>query len=141
LKLISHRGNLNGKYPERENTVEYIHHALELGYDVEIDVWYDHNHGWWLGHDFPQYQIDKQFLSTAGLWVHCKNAEALDQLANSDINFFFHENDPYTLTSKGWIWAYPGYFTSRGICVLPEIKDQDVSNFQGVCSDFIARYK
>ncbi len=37
--LISHRGNISGKLPERENTVDYIQEALGLGYDVEVDVW------------------------------------------------------------------------------------------------------
>ena len=39
--LISHRGNINGRQPNLENLPEYIDSALELGYDVEIDIWAD----------------------------------------------------------------------------------------------------
>ena len=39
MKLISHRGNLNGRIPERENHPDYIDEAIEAGYDVEIDIW------------------------------------------------------------------------------------------------------
>ena len=38
--LISHRGNIEGKQPKLENKPEYISKALELGYNVEIDIWY-----------------------------------------------------------------------------------------------------
>ena len=59
--LISHRGNINGSKPEMENKPEYIQQALDLGYDVEIDVWLiDGN--FFLGHDEPQYQVHGTFL-------------------------------------------------------------------------------
>jgi len=38
MKLISHRGNLFGPNPTNENNPDYILNAIELGYDVEIDV-------------------------------------------------------------------------------------------------------
>ena len=57
---ISHRGNVNGKIPNKENHPDYIKLALSNGYDVEIDVWYDN--GYWLGHDEPTYNITKDFL-------------------------------------------------------------------------------
>ena len=41
MKLIAHRGNIDGPNPERENSPEYIEEALKAGYDVEVDVWYD----------------------------------------------------------------------------------------------------
>ena len=59
--LISHRGNLNGKQPHRENHPSYIDEALNLGYDCEIDFWY-HEDKFWLGHDTPQYEIELQSL-------------------------------------------------------------------------------
>jgi hypothetical protein len=34
--LISHRGNLNGKKEERENSISYIMEALSMGFDVEM---------------------------------------------------------------------------------------------------------
>ena len=55
--LISHRGNISGENPEKENHPEYIDKAISLGYDVEIDVW-DDSGKIVLGHDVPQYEID-----------------------------------------------------------------------------------
>ena len=34
MRLISHRGNVDGKYPQYENLPEYVDKALGLGYDV-----------------------------------------------------------------------------------------------------------
>ena len=58
--LISHRGNLNGSLQWEENRPDYINNALDLGYDVEIDVWKQPD-GWYLGHDEPQFLIDEEF--------------------------------------------------------------------------------
>jgi hypothetical protein len=58
-------------------------------------------------------------------------------------NFFWHQNDDYTLTSKGYPWVYPGKMVpSNGIFVLPEECDLELSSIRdmtifGVCSDFI----
>ena len=64
---ISHRGNLNGPDTRYENSIEYINHALERGFDVEVDVWFiDDN--FYLGHDSPDYPIDHNFLKNKKLW-------------------------------------------------------------------------
>ena len=34
--LIAHRGNTNGKLPDRENTNDYIKEAIAKGFDVEL---------------------------------------------------------------------------------------------------------
>ena len=36
--LISHRGNLEGKNPEKENSPIYVLQALSKGFDVEVDI-------------------------------------------------------------------------------------------------------
>jgi hypothetical protein len=38
--LISHRGNINGKQPNKENHSLYIFEAIKQGFQVEIDVWF-----------------------------------------------------------------------------------------------------
>ena len=38
-KLYSHRGNLFGPIPERENKPDYIDEAISAGFNVEIDIW------------------------------------------------------------------------------------------------------
>jgi hypothetical protein len=76
--LISHRGNLNGKIVERENHPDYIDEAINLGYDVEIDIWVVDGYIF-LGHDYPDYKIDIGWLTDRldKLWIHCKNIEAI----------------------------------------------------------------
>ena len=39
MKIISHRGNLNGENPNLENTKQYIDTAMNEGFDVEVDLW------------------------------------------------------------------------------------------------------
>jgi hypothetical protein len=38
MKLIAHRGNIDGIQREYENRPDYIDLALSKGYDVEIDL-------------------------------------------------------------------------------------------------------
>lgn len=141
--LISHRGNLFGKDPVEENKPETIVAVINLGYDVEIDVWLV-NDKWFLGHDAPTYEFTLEWLSyyKKNVWVHCKNLEALVALKNSGLHYFWHENDTVTLTSKGIIWAYPGFQPIEGsIAVMPEIHNDDTSQCLGICSDIIGEYK
>ena len=77
MKLISHRGNINGRDESRENHPEYIQSALDKGYDVEIDVWLTSYNQFYLGHDKPQYFVKSEFLEKDGLWCHAKNIDAL----------------------------------------------------------------
>ena len=60
--LISHRGNINGANPIEENSINYILKAIDLGYNVEIDVWFVNN-SFYLGHDKPQYKVNHDFLN------------------------------------------------------------------------------
>lgn len=147
MKLISHRGNINGKQPTLENSPNYILNAIEQGYDVEIDVWYTNK--FMLGHDKPQYEFPFDLLEKfyTKLWVHCKNIEAIVKLKNnpelnSRLNYFWHENDTVTLTSKGYIWAYPGKQPiNNSIAVMPEINNDNITQCKGICSDYIEKYK
>lgn len=137
--LIAHRGNLNGPNADRENSPDYIHGALKMGFHAEIDVWYDD--GWHLGHDAPTHPVSLDFLKIPKLWLHCKNVHALDRSLSYGLHCFYHNDDNYTLTNYGHIWAYPGQpGTNRSICVLPELNNQDVREFAGVCSDYVLKY-
>ena len=146
MKLISHRGNINGKKPILENSPNYVLNALEQGYDVEIDVWYTDR--FMLGHDKPQYRFPFDLLLNfySKLWIHCKNVDALIQFQNKDslssrLNYFWHEEDTVTLTSKNYIWAYPGKQPiSNSIAVMPELNNDITTECVGICSDYIVRY-
>ena len=138
MKLISHRGNLIGAKTCLENHPDSIKHALEKGFDCEIDVWKKQNK-FYLGHDFAQYQIDREFLLQDKLWIHCKNLQALVDL-KSEANVFFHNIDSYTLTSKGYVWAYPGSEVIED-CVRVQFGVQDIpENIYGICSDCVEEY-
>lgn len=146
--LISHRGNLNGRIPERENRIDYIEEALKQGYNVEIDVW-GKNGKMYLGHDEPQEEVSLFFLSSMKLWVHAKNIEAVDSIKAwnrntvNKIHWFWHENDHMTLTSLDFVWVYPGKELPLGsIAVMPELfPDWDVNSAIGICSDYISKYE
>ena len=60
----------------------------------------------------------------------------------SDLNYFWHQEDTLTLTSKRYIWAYPGKQPiENSISVMPEIKNDDISLCVGICSDYILKYR
>jgi hypothetical protein len=149
IHLISHRGNINGRIEEAENRPDYIDDAIRLGYDVEIDIWVK-NDILYLGHDNPQYEIPLEWLfhRKGRLWVHCKNVDAMEYVYDTDLNYFWHDTDTMTLTSKGYIWAYPGKQPiHNSIAVMPELKymltgvEEDLSGCSGICSDYIQKYK
>jgi hypothetical protein len=139
--LISHRGNISGPNQSLENDPDYILTALKGGFDVEIDFWCVKKK-LFLGHDYPQYPIKKNFLNNKKLWLHAKNLEGLIFLNNTSYNYFWHEKDSFTITSKGYIWTYPGKELSKfAICVLPERFNWKKTKCIGICSDFIKNYK
>ena len=141
MYLISHRGNINGVNKDKENNPEYINKALENDFEVEVDVRFDDNK-FFLGHDHNQYEIDKKFLLNQKIWCHAKTSEALIALKKIEAHYFWHQEDDYTLTSKGYIWTYPGKkLLDKSICVLPEIANYKEIDCLGICSDFIERYK
>ncbi len=146
MKLIAHRGNINGPNEEHENAPSYILSAIHQGYEVEIDVWRIDDQ-LYLGHDLPKYKICIEFLlnNASKLWCHAKNLAALKYLLGTELNCFWHQQDDYTLTSKGFVWVYPGKSLSHDcICVMPEWVNYPASELQtcyGICSDHVATYK
>jgi hypothetical protein len=142
MLLISHRGNLIGKNIELENTPNYIDLALDSGYDVEIDLWV-HGSRLFLGHDCGHSEISMSFLRDreSYLWIHCKNYNAVDMMFDTQFNWFWHDVDDMTLTSKKFIWVYPGKQPiNNSIAVMPEIYNDDISKCIGICSDFVKDY-
>ena len=144
--LISHRGNIDGKYPNFENNPIYVNKALKNGYDVEIDVWCVDNR-WYLGHDSPEHEITLDYLKNDKFWCHAKNINALNgMLKEGNIHCFWHQEDDVTLTSNGYMWTYTGKkLTSKSIAVLPELNNNNTvtmlpKNILGICSDFIQNY-
>ena len=141
--LIAHRGNIEGPNLEQENHPDYIQDTLSVGFDVEIDVWCLSGH-FFLGHDSPTHETEEDFLVDSRLWCHAKDLRAFERmLKNPFIHCFWHQEDDFTLTSRGYIWTYPGKpLGNSSICVLPETQEQaSLPAVAGICSDFIGRYK
>ena len=152
MRLISHRGNIEGPNPEKENHPDYIMDALLQGFDVEIDVWCIDGK-LMLGHDEPTYDITSlelnvEILKSKELWFHCKNLEAITYFAENGTgltNYFWHQEDDFTLTSQNIIWTYPGKsLTLNSICVMPEWANihnkGELPECKGVCSDYIMNF-
>ena len=144
MKLIAHRGNIEGPNPANENNPNYIDKAIMEGYDVEIDVRIESWGIFFLGHDGPEYEVSLEWLEKRSKvsWIHCKNIEALGWFNNQKDRFryFWHEEDDYTLTSCGKIWTYPNkQLTDKSIAVLPQEINKSL-NCYGVCTDFVTRW-
>ena len=145
MRIISHRGCLDGPDPSIENNPNQIDLAIKHALDVEIDLWMlDEN--LFLGHDDPQYPITIKWLNERSdkLWVHCKNIKVLDYLSSqqSNLNYFFHQADHVTLTSKNFLWVYPKKeFTENSVIVsmdqsdLKKLKDSQIQPM-AVCTDY-----
>jgi hypothetical protein len=57
---------------------------------------------------------------------------------NNEFNYFWHQNDDFALTSKGFVWTYPKIKLMDGaVCVLPEKGvSGNIENCYAVCTDF-----
>lgn len=145
--LISHRGNLTGPCPAKENNPEQIEFVIQRGYNCEVDVWIKETQ-LFLGHDEPAFATDEAFLQKhkAKLWCHAKNLEALEWLSKNDYQTFFHDVDDYVLTSKNIVWAYPGKRISNNtVCVLPEQRldaypREEYRSAYGICTDYVETF-
>jgi hypothetical protein len=144
MKLISHRGNMVGINPNRENCPSYIDTAISAGYDVEIDIRYI-NGKFYLGHDTPDYEISENWINKRKnkLWIHCKNLEAATVFSKmDDIIFFCHTADTYVLTSNKYIWVHDLEMNLNNKCIIPLLDKNDISKHNSsivyaVCSDYI----
>jgi len=139
--LISHRGNLTGKNAKLENKPLQIQKVLDLGFHCEIDVWFI-NGEYLLGHDEPKTRVKEHMIEHPNLWCHAKNLEALQEmLKNNKIHCFWHETDQYTITSKQFIWTFPGKYASDNCIIVDNSKNPSNYNCKGVCSDYVQLYK
>lgn len=152
MKIIAHRANINGPNHKYENKISNIEKCIEFGWDVEIDIRFI-NEKFYLGHDDPCDSINLEDLRLIKnkAWIHCKNLEALSifNMMKEEFNYFWHQNDSYTLTSKGYIWSFPGEKLSKNcICVMPELNHtlnelSDIKKLKisGLCTDYPILFK
>jgi hypothetical protein len=153
MKFIAHRGNIDGP-SEEENSPQKIDISIDMGYDVEIDIRYDsHTNSFGLGHDKSDYDVTWDWLEKrkSNLWIHCKDINSLYEFTTNPLgnsyNYFWHQNDDFTLTSKNYIWTYPGKTcTDNSIVVMTEwdISIDNISKITeykcfGICSDYVRK--
>jgi hypothetical protein len=145
MKIISHRGNLKGPIPEKENRPSYIDCALKLGFEVEVDVSFN-NDSFWLGHDTPDYKISNKWIEERKdkLWFHCKNIESAHQLKKLPFltNYFCHSHDPYIITSTGHLWVHDLTIELNYNCIIPllnkrEIEKNTINHVYAICTDYV----
>jgi glycerophosphoryl diester phosphodiesterase len=150
MKIISHRGYLNGSDSIKENSIQSVNECIELGFDIEIDIRLNSNN-LFLGHDIEKNNISVKWLIQRKdfLWIHCKSFETLNFFIkeNLDLNFFWHEKDAFTITSKNFIWAYPSKEIFKNtVNVLPELNlnDEEILEKQkdifAICTDYPQKY-
>jgi len=144
--LIAHRGNINGPNPKRENTILYIEEAINRGYDVELDLRILKDKIY-IGHDKPIEEIKPNWLKKFKnkLWVHCKDTESLKYFADlKDYNYFWHKDDEFTITSKGFILSHTdnNIKSLSGKFIKIQLENKKINgNFVGILSDYLLKYK
>ena len=76
--------------------------------------------------------------------MHAKNLDCLIYLSTNkiDLNYFWHDTDLATITSKNFIWAKQNKnLISNSIAMIPDFYKINYYNCIGVCSDQIKLFK
>lgn len=141
--VISHLGNVDGRKPEKENTLAYVQRALKQGWHVCVDVLF-YNGGFILPHDGGFDPVPMALLSKDHVWSRAHNAETIHALCNINAHCFLMSPDFLSLTSAQFIWTMPPHALSpRSIAAFPELAppawlaDADPA---GLCSNEPVRY-
>lgn len=143
MRWILHRGNNEGPNSVENDPIKLLS-LMDKGYEIEIDLWYKDD-TLFLGHDFPQYEIDELFLEYTKFWIHCKDGQTLEFMNTYKkyLHYFYHTTEDYVLTSKGYIWCFVGKpALENSVIVMPEKSllsytwNELVSKNCIICSDF-----
>ena len=155
LKVIAHRGLLDGPSSDKENNLENIQSNIKKYPEIinELDIWIDSNNIY-IGHDYPKNKIQSKILyeNSRNLILHIKGVNLVTQNGVKIFNnilknchYFAHQEDDFVITNKGWIWSHPrNGFVKNTICVLPEkiesldsaVKKIEFNSLYGVCTDY-----
>jgi hypothetical protein len=136
--FIAHRGNTVGPQPSFENKQSYLQEALDEGYHVEVDIqlW---RGALYYGHDEPTSHVDEKFIKGNRVICHAKTIETIGPLMDMGCHTFFHQEDDLTLTSKNYIWCYPGKFAYNSRAIWLDLHDvalpDDIPDIYGICGD------
>lgn len=130
-KIVSHRGNLSGPDPDKENSPESIKLALNMGFLVEVDIQRLDFSSWkaFLGHDKSRYEVSLDFLIDKydRIICHLKYPEDYLNLMHVPskwgdkligLTFFFNDKDYVTPINKLVAMRQDGpVWESRGLWV------------------------
>jgi glycerophosphoryl diester phosphodiesterase len=68
VRILAHRGNVDGPEPARENGLALVQKALERGFGIETDVRYAAGKGFYISHDPAAPSADSALAAHCGLW-------------------------------------------------------------------------
>lgn len=136
---IAHRGNLYGREPDYENRISYIKRGLFAGFFVEADLRFVDGK-WWTGHDEPIEEVPAEMLVNPSLLWHAKTIETAaaiiaDEFLRGFMHWFWHENDHFTMTSKGWLLSHAEHSPVPGCIQVCLTEDEPATGVNGICSD------
>jgi hypothetical protein len=139
MNRIAHRGNISGINIARENKIDYLQEALDAGYWVECDIQYTDD-GLYLGHDEPQEYAPINLMRHSRVICHAKDLDSVILLDRIGAHYFWHESDRITLTSKGYMWCYPGEHINHSKAIWLDLADISLPNdipasIFGICAD------
>ena len=83
MKYISIRGNTSntGSACCEENTPPYIDKAIEEGFDVMVDVWFDlEAHAWFAGGESPTHNIQLNYLKHPNIICNAKTVDTFNKI-------------------------------------------------------------
>lgn len=139
--FISHRGNLAGPNPGRENSPDYIDEAINAGHIVEVDV-RRVGCSLFLGHDYAQYKVQPEWIEERkkSLLIHLKDFSVAKTVADC-WHTFCHVSDPFTLTSEGRLWLHDLSLQPDLNTIVPLMSKELIASYgyrtvYAICSDY-----
>lgn len=140
MLYISNKGNISGRDPKKENTVEYLLQAVQSGYCVKTDLWVIKGR-LVTGNDFPANGIALDRFKKGKLLIQARNLPALLFLLENEYHCFWRESDDIVLTNKNFVLSFNNSLIPKCIVMNPEKNIiSDWGDYLGLCSDFISGY-
>jgi len=140
MLYISNKGNISGRDPKKENTVEYLLQAVQDGYCIKTDLWVIKGR-LVTGNDFPANGIILDRFEKDKLLIQARNLPALLFLLENGYHCFWRESDDIVLTNKNFVLSFNNSLIPKCIVMNPEKNIiSEWSNYLGLCSDFISGY-
>jgi hypothetical protein len=136
--IISHMGNIDGRQPEKENTLPYVQEALKAGWHVCINVVF-RNGAFLLPSARGLYSVPPAMLSKQRVWCRAYDADTADALCNINAHCFILSESFMSFTSSQFIWTMPPHaLVSRSIAAFPELAEPgwlEKAEPAGLCSN------